>query len=279
VTGPTGNTGATGAASIVTGPTGNTGPQGSASIVTGPTGNTGPQGSASIVTGPTGNTGATGAASIVTGPTGNTGATGAASIVTGPTGNTGATGAASIVTGPTGNTGATGAASIVTGPTGNTGHTGPTGSTGLTGPTGPIAPPKYFLVGLTSGEAWTSPESLEPITSWVNIINNANLTDGIFTSPVAGMWQADLYLIWNTSGVTSRQIDICVNGISKASFPFTASAPSIYYYQTITWKLPTINSGDQINICISFSGSGSQELNATSYWAMTWVGPQAVSPY
>ncbi|MGG0323635.1 BclA C-terminal domain-containing protein, partial [Bacillus mycoides] len=73
VTGPTGDTGATG----VTGPTGDTGATG----VTGPTGDTGATG----VTGPTGDTGATG----VTGPTGDTGATG----VTGPTGATGGTGA------------------------------------------------------------------------------------------------------------------------------------------------------------------------------------------
>ena len=74
-TGPTGDTGLTGA----TGPTGDTGPTG----VTGPTGAMG-------ITGATGSTGATG----ITGATGPTGPTGATGITgsTGPTGETGATG-------------------------------------------------------------------------------------------------------------------------------------------------------------------------------------------
>lgn len=87
---------------------------------TGPTGNLGPTGAASIVTGPTGpvstTPGPTGPASTVTGPTGPT------STTPGPTG---ATGPASTVPGPTGSTGP---ASTVTGPTGPSGGpTGPTG--------------------------------------------------------------------------------------------------------------------------------------------------------
>ena len=59
--------------------------------ISGPTGNTGPTGAASTVTGPTGIAGPTGAQSTVTGPTGNTGASG-------PTGVTGPTGSATTIT-------------------------------------------------------------------------------------------------------------------------------------------------------------------------------------
>ncbi|UDN55037.1 DNRLRE domain-containing protein [Clostridioides sp. ES-S-0054-01] len=162
VTGPTGNTGATG----VTGPTGNTGATGEIGP-TGATGNTGPTGNtgATGVTGPTGNTGATGVtgntgATGVTGPTGNTGATG----VTGPTGNTGATG----VTGPTGNTGATG----VTGPTGNTGATGVTGPTGNTGATGNSSQPiANFLLNAPSAQILGNGEAIK---NWQEVLGNSS---------------------------------------------------------------------------------------------------------
>jgi hypothetical protein len=71
------------------------------SATSGPTGNTGPTGADSTVTGPTGQTGVTGADSTITGPTGHTGATGADSTVTGPTGPTGFIGGTGL-TGPTG---------------------------------------------------------------------------------------------------------------------------------------------------------------------------------
>ena len=112
--------------------------------MTGPTGQTGATGRESTVTGPTGQTGATGRESTVTGPTGQTGPTGATSTTTGPSGATGATGATSTVTGPTGVTGPSGANSNVTGPTGQPGKdsvkAGPTGFTGPTGVTGPYEP-------------------------------------------------------------------------------------------------------------------------------------------
>jgi len=118
MSGPTGDTGATG----VTGATGETGATG-ISGETGPTGWTGDTGA----TGPTGMTGDTGATGVTgdTGPTGMTGDTGP----TGMTGDTGATGATGA-TGPTGSSGDTGA----TGPTGSSGATGDTGPTGATGP-------------------------------------------------------------------------------------------------------------------------------------------------
>lgn len=139
--GPTGPTGATGAAGP-TGPTGDTG-------AVGPTGPTGAQG----IQGPTGPTGDTGAVGP-TGPTGDTGAVGP----TGPTGDIGAVGP----TGPTGSTGAVGP----TGPTGDTGAVGPTGPTGPTGaastvagptgPTGAQGPTIYPGAGIavSTGSAW-----------------------------------------------------------------------------------------------------------------------------
>jgi len=174
VVGPTGPTGAQGAASTVTGPTGPTGifavaastPPGSpdegdawfnaetgrlfvyydgywvesaSSNVgpLGPTGATGPTGPNSTVTGPTGPQGPTGA----TGGIGPTGATGAQGLyVTGPTGPQGQTGPRGI-TGPQGIQGTAGptGAPGPTGPQGESGETGPsvTGPTGPTGATGP----------------------------------------------------------------------------------------------------------------------------------------------
>ena len=74
IVGPTGNTGATGAASTVTGPTGTTGPTGAASTVTGPTGPAAAGGgSVSIV-------GSTGFASVLTVATGGTGVFGNANL-------------------------------------------------------------------------------------------------------------------------------------------------------------------------------------------------------
>lgn len=165
VVGPTGPTGAQGAASNVTGPTGSKGtfllaadtpPIGAAEGDTwfntatgkiyayydsywvetasslsgsqGPTGPTGPIGAASTEVGPTGPLGPTGA----TGPQGNTGPTGAHGLdVTGPTGPQGPTGVRGA-TGPEGERGPVGA----TGPQGNTGPIGPDGVTGPTGPQG-----------------------------------------------------------------------------------------------------------------------------------------------
>jgi hypothetical protein len=174
VVGPTGPTGAQGAASTVTGPTGPTGifsvaastPPGSpdegdawfnaetgrlfvyydgywvesaSSNVgpLGPTGATGPTGPNSTVTGPTGPQGPTGA----TGGIGPTGATGAQGLyVTGPTGAQGPTGPRGI-TGPQGIQGIQGptGAGGPTGAQGEVGETGPsvTGPTGAAGPTGP----------------------------------------------------------------------------------------------------------------------------------------------
>jgi hypothetical protein len=230
VTGPTGNTGATGAASTVTGPTGNTG---ATSTVTGPTGNTGATGEASTVTGPTGNTGAastvtgptgpTGAASTVTGPTGNTGATGEASTVTGPTGPTGA---ASTVTGPTGNTGAT---STVTGPTGNTGATGEastvTGPTGSTGPTGQVGSVTYDVTNSGAGNYNINGVS----NATVNLIRgftysfNVNASGHPFwIQTVTPPYQSGN--VYNT-GITNNGTQ---SGVLIFSIPL--NAPSILYY-------------------------------------------------
>lgn len=137
--GPTGPTGATGAAGP-TGPTGDTG-------AVGPTGPTGAQG----IQGPTGPTGDTGAVGP-TGPTGNTGAVGP----TGPTGDTGAVG-------PTGPTGPTGAASTVAGPTGPTGAQGPTiyPGAGIAVSTGSawgtsLTAPSGAIVGTTDAQTLTN---------------------------------------------------------------------------------------------------------------------------
>ena len=172
VVGPTGPTGAQGAASTVTGPRGATGsflissdtppanPVEGTSWFNSATGliyvyydsywvesassNIGPAG-------PTGPTGAQGNASTVTGPRGATGPTGA----TGPQGNTGPTGAQGLyVAGPTGPVGPTGAV----GATGSEGQRGPTGATGPLGPTGVVGPTgPDGLIGLTGPQGVAGP--------------------------------------------------------------------------------------------------------------------------
>jgi hypothetical protein len=181
VVGPTGPTGAQGAASTVTGPTGATGvfsvaastPPGSPDEgdawfnadtgrlfvyydgywVESASSNVGPLG-------PTGATGPTGPNSTVTGPTGPQGPTGA----TGGIGPTGATGAQGLyVTGPTGAQGQTGPQGI-TGPQGVQGTQGPTGAAGPTGPQGEIGETGPSVTGPTGAAGPTGPRGFTGFT-------------------------------------------------------------------------------------------------------------------
>ncbi|MCC0629479.1 MULTISPECIES: DNRLRE domain-containing protein [unclassified Clostridioides] len=269
VTGPTGNTGATG----VTGPTGNTGATGEIGP-TGATGNTGPTGNtgATGVTGPTGNTGATGVtgntgatgeigptgatgntgATGVTGSTGNTGATGeigptGATGVTGPTGNTGTTGVtgntgATGVTGSTGNTGATG----VTGPTGNTGATGvtgPTGNTGATGVTGPTGNTGATGVTGPTGNTGATGNSSQPIA---NFLLNAPSAQILGNGEAIKNWQE---VLGNSSSIT-----VDANGV------FKVQENGVYYISVSIALQPGSSSINKYSFSFLFPILGGKDL-------------------
>ena len=288
IEGPTGNTGPTGADSVVTGPTGftgNTGSTGAASTVTGPTGFTGNTGNTGN-TGPTGPTGSTG----TTGPTGNTGPTGADSTVTGPTGFTGNTGSTGFTgnTGTTGNTGPTG----TTGPTGYTGATGPaytgdtgiTGPTGYTGPTGAVGASSDTYISYTRTTDTASSASLYDAFAGstggiTNVGSSITFTEntGSFTVSMAGTYAIEVLLVSLVTGspdstvfkIRKNGTDVWSYSLSPYSSVSPAPIPLLLYL--------SLNAGDSLNFLVDATSSISIRAGSTVNITRLSVGPTGVT--